>query len=73
MDKFNKALYGQEYWLNDVLYRTQLEREYYKGFNERNYEIARNLLENTNTSVEDICKCTGLSTKEVNKLKKSIK
>ena len=31
MKKFNKVLYGQEYWLNDALYMTELERKYDEG------------------------------------------
>jgi len=36
------------------------------------YEIARNLLINTDILVKDISNCTGLSIKEINKIKKSI-
>jgi len=76
MNKFNKVLYGQEYWLNDFLYKQELSMKFDEGisigYNERNYEIARNLLENTNTSPEEISICTGLSLKDVNELKNQI-
>lgn len=76
MDKFNKELYGQEYWLNDVLYRTELKKEYNEGkltgLNERNYEIALKMLEN-NKSLEEINSYTDIPIKELNKLKKSSK
>jgi len=97
MNKFNKVLYGQEYWLNDFLYKQELNMKFdegisigynngfaegkttgfsegkisgfSEGINNSKYEIARNLLENTNTSPEEISICTGLSLKDVNKLK----
>ena len=94
MNKFNKVLYGQEYWLNDFLYKQELNMKFEDGkaigfdegkisgfnngynegktvgINNSKYEIARNLLENTNISSEEISDCTGLSLKEINKLKK---
>ena len=100
MNKFNKVLYGQEYWLNDFLYKQELSMKFdegisigynngfaegkttgfsegkisgfSEGINNSKYEIARNLLENTNTSPEEISICTGLSLKDVNKLKNKI-
>ncbi|MCI8331042.1 MAG: hypothetical protein HFE04_02945 [Bacilli bacterium] len=44
-----------------------------KGAKGKQYEIAKNLLKNTNTSLKDISDCTGLSLDVINKLSKTIK
>jgi len=31
MNKFNKVLYGQEYWLNDFLYKQELNMKFDEG------------------------------------------
>lgn len=96
MNEFQGRKYVQELWLNDVLYRSEMQSNYdegktegfklgkasgfnlgkTQGFNEgeinKQYEIAKNLLENTKTTIEDISKCTGLSIKELNKLKNKV-
>ncbi|MCI8331043.1 MAG: hypothetical protein HFE04_02950 [Bacilli bacterium] len=73
MKEDQESLYGNDYWLNDVLIRSENKRHYIEGSiegsKEKQYEIAKNLLKNTNTSLKDISECIGLSLDEVIKLK----
>ena len=88
MEKFQSEEYVQELYWNDYVVKAR-ERQAKEdgfndgfndgfdngkdiGYNERNYEVARNLILN-DVSTNIIVKSTGLSLKEINKLKKSLK
>lgn len=68
--------YVQDYSIQEKLIRSRIDTAKNEGLaeGERNkqLEIAKMIIKNTNTSLEKISLCTGLSIEEVTKLKNEI-
>ena len=70
--RFMEQEYIQDFSREELLYESRLETAKEKGIEEgrieEKYSIAKEMLKNTNLSLEEISKCTGLTVEELEKL-----
>ena len=68
--------YIQDFSREELLYESRLETAKEEGIEEgrieEKYSIAKEMLKNTNLSLEEISKCTGLTAEELTKIKSEI-
>lgn len=80
MERFSNNEYVEDYSRQERLIRSQMKSMKEEGLEEgklvglenASIEIAKNFLINTNTSLDKISLCTGLSIEEINKLKEEL-
>ena len=74
--RFMEQEYIQDFSREELLYESRLETAKEEGIEEgrieEKYSIAKEMLKNTNLSLEEISKCTGLTAEELTKIKSEI-